>query len=200
LPTGGGGDSEIENEVMWAKSGLQDSALDDVDLASFHAQEERALQFANAGPRSTVLRFESTLINLGHCHRKLRNYARARVCYHAALRLCPNSAHTLSCIGVAYHLDGEIEKAIDFYHSSLAITRGDSFTSDMLSRAIEHFSNDMSHRVVGDTIAANRFNSANGVDIERSFLNNNDVSMHNSLQLKWMMIDLNHTTIVQECV
>jgi tetratricopeptide (TPR) repeat protein len=143
LPSGAG-DSELENEVLWAKSGVQDCAVDDVDMATFHAQEERALQFANSGPRSTVLRFESTLINLGHCHRKLRNYARARVCYHAALRLCPNSAHTLSCIGVACHLNGELEKAIDFYHSSLAIARGDSFTSDMLARAIEQFSNDMS--------------------------------------------------------
>jgi tetratricopeptide (TPR) repeat protein len=179
LPTGGGGDSEIENEVMWAKSGLQDSALDDVDLASFHTQEERALQFANAGPRSTVLRFESTLINLGHCHRKLRNYARARVCYHAALRLCPNSAHTLSCIGVAYHLDGEIEKAIDFYHSSLAITRGDSFTSDMLSRAIEHFSNDMSHALLATPLPPID-STLPTASTSTSFLNNNDVSMHNS--------------------
>lgn len=137
-------EGEIENEQLWAKSGQEDSVVDEQDLAAFHAQEERALQFANSGPRSTVLRFESTLINLGHCHRKLRNYQRARVCYHAALRLCPNSAHTLSCIGVAYHLDGDLEKAIDFYHSSLAIARGDSFTSDMLARAIEVFSNEMS--------------------------------------------------------
>lgn len=182
LPSGAG-DGEMENEVLWAKSGVHDSAMDDVDVAAFDAHEERALQFANSGPRSTVLRFEPTLINLGHCHRKLRNYARARVCYQAALRLCPNSAHTLSCIGVAYHLDGELEKAIDFYHSSLAIARGDSFTSDMLSRAIEHFSNDMSHMLLSKPLPS--------IDVDAAISNAAAVATTTTTSTSTSQLDVN---------
>jgi anaphase-promoting complex subunit 6 len=144
LPPDDSAESAIENEQMWARASRTDAHFRDVDDArALQDAEDQALQYVSVGPRSAALRLESTLVNLGHCHRKLHDFGGARRCYHAALRICPNSAHTLSCLGVAYHVEGDLERAIDFYHASLAIRRDDSFTSDMLARAIDLFSSDI---------------------------------------------------------
>lgn len=154
LPHDESAEAAIENEQVWVRGGQADDAWrGGDDAAALSDAEEHAMQFASAGPRSAALRFESTLVNLGHCHRRAYNFARARQCYQAALRLCPNSAHTLSCLGVAYHVEGDLERAIDYYHASLAIRRDDSFTSDMLTRAIELYSEEVGHALLATPLA-----------------------------------------------
>jgi anaphase-promoting complex subunit 6 len=42
----------------------------------------------------------------------------------------------LTAIGFTYHLQGEFNKAIDYYHRSLGLNPRDPFTFDMLERAL----------------------------------------------------------------
>lgn len=60
--------------------------------------------------------WEPTLINLGHALRKLRRWSEALGCYHRALGLVPGQPGTYSVLGYAYHLMGDLDKAIDNYH------------------------------------------------------------------------------------
>jgi anaphase-promoting complex subunit 6 len=84
------------------------------------------------------IEWESTLFNMGHVYRKLRNYAEAFKCFSLCLSLKPNNPSTLSAIGLTHHLNSNLDKAIEYYHLSLARS-DDAFTSDLLKRALEDF-------------------------------------------------------------
>eukprot|EP00811_Abedinium_folium_P011427 NODE_2057_length_2304_cov_6.105191.p1 GENE.NODE_2057_length_2304_cov_6.105191~~NODE_2057_length_2304_cov_6.105191.p1 ORF type:complete len:252 (-),score=92.93 NODE_2057_length_2304_cov_6.105191:1162-1917(-) len=80
---------------------------------------------------------ETFCSNLGHAFLKCRYYDRALEAFQQALRLNPRNASVLTGIGFTYHLQGNLEEAIEHYHRALSMQRDDAFTSEMLSCAVQ---------------------------------------------------------------
>ncbi|KAL6071028.1 anaphase-promoting complex subunit Cut9 [Balamuthia mandrillaris] len=87
----------------------------------------------NAAPTIT----ETIYFNAGHSFRKLGHYEKAIDCYQNSLRYAPHSASTFAAIGFTYHLSSDLEAAIEHYHQALSIQPDDSFTTEMLSKALQ---------------------------------------------------------------
>lgn len=83
--------------------------------------------------------WEPTIFNLGHCYRKLQMYEKALEKYQLALSISPMSYSIYSAIGFTYHLLNEMDLAMDFYHRALGINSRDTFSSDMLKKAMEEY-------------------------------------------------------------
>jgi anaphase-promoting complex subunit 6 len=81
--------------------------------------------------------WEPTVYNLGHCYRKMGKFEKAIEKYQFALSISPNNYSLFSSIAFTFHIQQKFELAIDFYHRALSINSKDSFSSDMLKRAIE---------------------------------------------------------------
>jgi len=80
--------------------------------------------------------WEPTLFNLGHTHRKLRQYDDAVSCYEQCLSICPRKASTYSALGFTQQLQGHRIKAIEYYHKALGLDSEDSFAAQMLSKTL----------------------------------------------------------------
>ncbi|KAJ1632657.1 hypothetical protein T492DRAFT_590913, partial [Pavlovales sp. CCMP2436] len=80
---------------------------------------------------------EPALLNLGHTYRKLGRLPDAVRCYEAALAVKPRAPATYAALGFAHHLGGDVHAAIVHYHQALSLRPDDTFTSEMLSRALE---------------------------------------------------------------
>jgi len=78
--------------------------------------------------------WEPTLNNLGHCLRKLRHFDDAIFVFEKALSL-DNEPTARSALAFTYHCAGDLDKAIDGYHESLAQHQS-AFASEMLNRAL----------------------------------------------------------------
>jgi len=81
--------------------------------------------------------WEPTLFNLGHSYRKLRKYKEALSCYERALSISPHNYTIHTALGLTYHLQGEIDRAIHYYHKALSVEAKDTLTSDMLRKALQ---------------------------------------------------------------
>lgn len=81
--------------------------------------------------------WEATLFNLGHALRKCKQYQHAITAYNRALSVTTRPATVLTAIGFTYHLQGEFDQAIDYYHKALGMNPRDTFTIDMLDRALK---------------------------------------------------------------
>jgi len=81
--------------------------------------------------------WEPTLFNLGHSYRKLGRFAEAVRYYTLALSVSPKKASVSSALGFTYHLMEKFDIAIQFYHKALGMDPRDTFTSDMLARALD---------------------------------------------------------------
>jgi anaphase-promoting complex subunit 6 len=81
--------------------------------------------------------WEPTLFNLGHAYRKQAKYAEAITAYNRALAVSARPCTILTAIGFTYHLQGEFNQAIDYYHKALGLNPRDTFTIDMLDRALK---------------------------------------------------------------
>lgn len=113
-----------------------------------HAQActlfEKALKAASAvitshgsGVGTAGAQWEPTLVNLGHCHRKLKRYGDAVAAFTRALVFKPNSAGTLAALGYTRHLQGRLEDAIMCYHQALGLKPSDPLMQQLLSRALK---------------------------------------------------------------
>ena len=80
---------------------------------------------------------EPSMFNLGHAHRKLREYSEAIKWYESALAIRPRSASTFSALGFTHHLQGSLDTAIELYHQALSLKPDDTFTSEMLTEALK---------------------------------------------------------------
>jgi anaphase-promoting complex subunit 6 len=89
------------------------------------------------GPSSTAEAREPSLLNLGHTYRKLGRLADAVQCYEAALAVRPHAAATYAALAFAHHLSGDSHGAIVHYHQALSLRPDDTFTQEMLTRALE---------------------------------------------------------------
>jgi tetratricopeptide (TPR) repeat protein len=81
--------------------------------------------------------WEATLYSLGHSYRKMRQYEVAASCFDRCTALCPMKFSTYSALGLTKHLNGDVDGAIDLYHKALCYRPDDSFSTEMLKRALE---------------------------------------------------------------
>lgn len=84
---------------------------------------------------------ETTLINLGHCYRMLKEFQRAKWCYERALGLNPRSHVTCTALGITLHSIGDIHGAVAMYHRALRNHPEDPHCNELLERALH----DMMH-------------------------------------------------------
>ncbi|KAG8464771.1 hypothetical protein KFE25_010139 [Diacronema lutheri] len=88
-------------------------------------------------PASAAEAREPSLLNLGHTYRRLGQLDKAVSCYQTALSVRPRAASTYAALAFAHHLAGDSHQAIVHYHQALSLRPDDTFTSEMLSRALE---------------------------------------------------------------
>jgi len=81
--------------------------------------------------------YETVLVNLAHCYRKLGSFAEAAACFEDALYVNAECASTHSALGFTWHCMGDVHSAIQCYHRALGIRADDNFTNEMLSRALK---------------------------------------------------------------
>ncbi|KAI0563672.1 Anaphase-promoting complex cyclosome subunit 3 [Gracilaria domingensis] len=79
---------------------------------------------------------EATLVNLGHCYRRQKDYNAAKRCYERALALRPRSAGTCSALGMTLHAMWDLEGAVAMYHRALRNNPEDANCSELLERAL----------------------------------------------------------------
>nr|CCA15138.1 cell division cycle protein 16 putative [Albugo laibachii Nc14] len=80
--------------------------------------------------------FSVTLFNLASAYRKLGRYQEAEIYYGKAIALAPDAASYAS-LGLTYHVQGALDRAIECYHSALAYNPQDILALDMIALAME---------------------------------------------------------------
>jgi len=81
--------------------------------------------------------YESILLNLAHCYRKMKDFEKSIELYEKCLTISPNKAQTLVAIGFSFHQLGEFEKALDYYHRAHFLKNDDSMIESLVKRALE---------------------------------------------------------------
>ncbi|CAN8072835.1 unnamed protein product [Agarophyton chilense] len=79
---------------------------------------------------------EATLVNLGHCYRRLKDCNAAKRCYERALALRPRSSATCGALGMTLHAMWDLEGAVAMYHRALRNNPEDANCSELLERAL----------------------------------------------------------------
>lgn len=87
-------------------------------------------------------RWEPLLNNIGHACRKNRKYDEALSYHKQALVLKPQNAPTFTAIGFVHALKGELDKAVEYFHRSLALRRDNIVTSTLLKSCLEDLMED----------------------------------------------------------
>lgn len=64
-------------------------------------------------------------------------YNEAIECYEKCLNLNPTDGSVYAAIGFTHHLNGDLQQAIEYYHKALGLKYEDSFTAEMLSKALQ---------------------------------------------------------------
>jgi len=80
---------------------------------------------------------EASLVNLGHCFRRLGQYERAKTCYEKALSLYPNCPSTFIALALTMHCAQRYERAIAMYHRALRHVPKDIVANELLDRALK---------------------------------------------------------------
>lgn len=57
--------------------------------------------------------------------------------YEMAIGLCPRRASSFAALAFTHHLRGSLDVAIEYYHRALGLKPDDTFSSEMLSRALQ---------------------------------------------------------------
>ncbi|KAJ1453928.1 hypothetical protein M885DRAFT_522870 [Pelagophyceae sp. CCMP2097] len=81
---------------------------------------------------------EASVFNLAQTYRKMRDFDNAQKYFELALSLRPRDAAVRAALGATYHAIGgvSLHRAVEMYHTALAIRPDDTFCSEMLSRAL----------------------------------------------------------------
>ena len=91
-------------------------------------------------PQPPTERWEATVVNLAHAHRKQNNFDEAIAWYERALSLAPRSASTYTALGFTHQLKGNFQshmgEAIECYHKALGLRPDDTFAQEMLTLAL----------------------------------------------------------------
>ncbi|KAF6158942.1 hypothetical protein GIB67_023925 [Kingdonia uniflora] len=87
-------------------------------------------------PSSFGEMWEPTVVNLAHALRKLKRYNEAIQYYKRAIDLSAKSFSTYAGLAYTYHLKGNFDSAITYYHKALWLKPDDKFCTDMLTEAL----------------------------------------------------------------
>eukprot|EP00949_MAST-11_sp_MAST-11-sp1_P000553 g553.t1 len=105
---------------------------------------QQALVLCESLPETLMEVWEPTISNLGHAHRKLGRLDDAKKYYDMALGLSPPAGRKSSLygsLGMVQQMLGNVETAIECYHKSLSLRPENTFSSEMLKRALEEWIN-----------------------------------------------------------
>ncbi len=80
---------------------------------------------------------EATLVNLGHCFRRLEEFDRAKSCYERALSLYPNCPQTVVALALTLHSMKHFELAVAMYHRALRQIPDDAICNELLEKALK---------------------------------------------------------------
>jgi anaphase-promoting complex subunit 6 len=83
---------------------------------------------------------ETAHFNLGHAYRKLEMFDEAIKHYEIADKISHDGSVDGS-LGFCYHLKGDFQKAIEYYHKGLAMNPEDAFINDMIPKALSLYAN-----------------------------------------------------------
>ena len=85
--------------------------------------------------------YETVLLNLAHCHRKLKDLPAAIEAYQRCLTINPKCASTYLALGYTYHLQFDLTTALHYYHKAHFLKNDDSLIEDLVQRAMEDINN-----------------------------------------------------------
>lgn len=97
---------------------------------------ERSLELAQV-TQSSERSWMVTYLNLGTCFRKLKDYEKAKQNYQRVLEIEPRHRQGLGCLGMVYHFQDEVDKAIVKYHEALSIDPINNHIIELLNLALE---------------------------------------------------------------
>eukprot|EP00299_Pterocystis_sp_00344_P000945 c1056_g1_i1.p1 GENE.c1056_g1_i1~~c1056_g1_i1.p1 ORF type:complete len:534 (+),score=123.18 c1056_g1_i1:46-1602(+) len=80
---------------------------------------------------------EVTVFNLAHSLRKLKRYEEALAYYHASLAINSKNWCVHLGIGFTYHLQHNLDRAVDHYHKSLSLNPTETLTANLLDQALK---------------------------------------------------------------
>lgn len=75
-------------------------------------------------------------MNLGHCHRKLKNYDRAIEYYQQCLSINGKNPSTYASLGFAYHLKRDFTQAMGNYNQANFLKSDDPFINSLIHKAL----------------------------------------------------------------
>jgi anaphase-promoting complex subunit 6 len=75
--------------------------------------------------------YETILLNLAHCQRKMKDFTAAIQTYEKCLTINPKCAETYVALGYTHHLRFDLKTALDYYHKAHFLKNNDA-TIDML--------------------------------------------------------------------
>lgn len=71
----------------------------------------------------------------------MSDYDAAIDLYDRCLTINPKNPSTLTSLGYAHHLRGDLKEALNYYHKSDYLRSDDAFTKDLINRALEDVNN-----------------------------------------------------------
>jgi anaphase-promoting complex subunit 6 len=119
--------NEGNYDVAWSRLSV---AVDLINTSSVSRKLKRPLS-------ETFKSWERLVVTLGHVARKRNDLASALFWFDLAKLVSPERSSTLCALGIVHHLMGNLEEAILYYHSSIAINPEDSLAQQLLSFAID---------------------------------------------------------------
>lgn len=87
----------------------------------------------------TAEEWEALLNNLGHVHRKMKNYELALDFHQQALVLAPQCAQTYSSIGFVLTSMGKYSEALEYLHKALGLCRDDVFAVNLIEHVMNRY-------------------------------------------------------------
>ena len=80
--------------------------------------------------------YETILLNLAHCHRKLKNYDEAIEAYEKCLTINPKCPETYVALGYTHHLRFNLKQALDYYHKAHFLKNSDVVIDKLVETAM----------------------------------------------------------------
>lgn len=80
--------------------------------------------------------YETILVNLGHCHRKLKDYEKAIEYYEACLSINDKNPSTYASLGYAHHLKRDFRQAMNCYNKANFLKSDDPFINTLINKVL----------------------------------------------------------------
>ncbi|KAI9248051.1 hypothetical protein BDA99DRAFT_525630 [Phascolomyces articulosus] len=117
-------------------------------------------------PRSNL--WEKLWANFGHVYRRMRKYDRALKCFRLALDKNPQNSDVHGAIGLIYHIQGRLGKALIEYNKALRDPKSDNTIRELIEKALQ---SNPSAPIMNIEEPDNIFSLRNGTDILENYVN-----------------------------